>query len=198
MAWISDDRYLNAVQTDAALQPIEVRNMDSARSRPVSPDHEPDREDVVDPPNAVHPVLVRVPDLEPDSRAVLELRTKALLWVVVVLDAMTVVGMMAFGEWFDITSPVTAVITLGGYHLVTLGLAAAGFLLLAGLAVVTRGFTLVGRIESALLPVAAVLSVVAMAGTLLVTIVVVGGLLLLALFFGARPGSWIHVTGRGR
>ncbi len=75
-------------------------------------------------------------------------RTARCLWIVAVLDMMAIAWMIAAGEWLDQkTSGFAEVITLGGHHWLVLILAAVGFLMLAGLAVLTEGFTSAGRLE---------------------------------------------------
>jgi hypothetical protein len=89
------------------------------------------------------------------------------LWIVPVLDMMGIAWMLAAGDWLDQSSSRFAeVITLGGHHWLVLILAAAGFLMFAGLAVLTDGFTSASRLEIALLAIACTVSVVALAGAL--------------------------------
>jgi hypothetical protein len=59
-------------------------------------------------------------------------------------------------------------------------LSLAGFVLLAGLAIVTAGFTAVGRRQLVLLAVAGIVSTVAVAGVLAVLAALVVGLLVTA------------------
>ena len=54
-------------------------------------------------------------------------RAKRLLWAVLTLDVMAATWMIAAGDWLDHGSRVTAVITLGGHHLVVFSLAALAF-----------------------------------------------------------------------
>lgn len=91
------------------------------------------------------------------------------------LDVMAVAWMLAAGGWLDAHVPV---VTLGGHHVVVLGLAAAGFGLLAVLAVATRGFVTVGRGPSALVVLGVVASIAATAGVLSAAVLVVGLVLL--------------------
>jgi len=70
------------------------------------------------------------------------------------------------GDWFDQTSTLTSVITLGGHHRLILIMAVAGFAMLAGLAPLTRAFSCATDLERALLSLACVISVVALAGAL--------------------------------
>ena len=74
--------------------------------------------------------------------------------------------MIAAGDWFDRTSRLTSVITLGGHHELVLIMALAGFAMLAGLALLTDGFTSANKLEIALIVTACVVSVVALAGAL--------------------------------
>jgi hypothetical protein len=94
-------------------------------------------------------------------------RTSRILWLVAVLDMMAVAWMIAAGDWLDLrTSGFAEVITLRGHHQLVLILAAVGFVMLAGLAVLTDGFTFASRLEKALLTIAGTISVVALAGAL--------------------------------
>src|SRR3712207_8423437 len=52
--------------------------------------------------------------------------------------------------WLDQASRFTAVITLGGRHLLVLGLSLAAFGILAGLAIATEGFTSATKLQVAL------------------------------------------------
>ena len=93
------------------------------------------------------------------------------------------------GRVADYTSHITSVITLGGHHLIVLGIAMAGFLLLAVLAAVTRGFAVASSVQYTAIAVAGVLSVVALAGVMSVVGLVVGAILLAARLFRARLRS---------
>jgi hypothetical protein len=107
-------------------------------------------------------------------------RTTRILWIVAVLDMMTVAWMIAAGDWLDQrTSEFAEVITLGGHPRLVLILAAVGFVMLAGLAVQTEGFTSAGRLEIALLTIAGTISVVALAGALSAILLLVVAALLL-------------------
>jgi hypothetical protein len=141
-------------------------------------------------------VLRKAPD--PEDRHPVPPTTRRLLWVVCVLDAMVLVWMIAMGEWLDSTSRITSVITLGGHHLVVLGIALAGFLLLAVLAAITRGFAVASSVQYTAIAVAGVLSVVALAGVMSVIGLVVGAILLAALLFRSLASGRIGVTLRGR
>ena len=97
------------------------------------------------------------------TKITLSERTARCLWVVAVLDMMAVAWMIAAGDWLDQrTSGFAEVITLGGHHLLVLILAAVGFVMLAGLAVLTDGFTSAGRLEIALLTIACTISVLSL------------------------------------
>jgi hypothetical protein len=54
------------------------------------------------------------------TRVALSQRASRRLWVVAVLDMTAVAWMIAIGNWLDKTSRLTAVITLGGHHLLVL------------------------------------------------------------------------------
>ncbi len=106
------------------------------------------------------------------------------LWLVVMLDMALVAWMMAAGDWFDETSRLTAVATLGGRHKLVLTLALLGFAMLAGLALVTDGFTHGNKVEVALLIAACLISVAALAGALSALLLLILGAVLLG--FAAR------------
>jgi hypothetical protein len=76
---------------------------------------------------------------------------------------------------------VTAVVTLGGHHLVVLGSAGFAFAILAVLAPMTAGFSVATGPQLAMLAIAGVASTVAFAGVLSVVVLVVGVALLVAL-----------------
>jgi hypothetical protein len=99
-------------------------------------------------------------------RMALSERTARRLWIVAMLDMVMVAWMIAAGNWFDQTSKLTAVITLGGHHKLVMILALTGFGLLAALALLTDGFTSANRLEVALIIIACVISIVALAAAL--------------------------------
>ncbi|WP_143465949.1 hypothetical protein [Kribbella sp. ALI-6-A] len=106
------------------------------------------------------------------------------MWALMAADLMAVVWMHTFGPWLDQSSRLTATATLGGHHLVVLGFAAAGFLMLAALALLTEGFTKTTPKLTLATNAACVVSVVAVAG--LIAFVLVA--LLSRLLFGKlRP-----------
>jgi hypothetical protein len=113
--------------------------------------------------------------------------TRCVLWAVAGLDVMAVVWMLRMGDWLDTANPVLSIVTLGGHHWVVFGLALAGFLLLAALAPATHGFVRASWLQRILLPIAGLVSVVALAGLLSVVAVVVGVVLVTAVLLGARP-----------
>jgi hypothetical protein len=87
--------------------------------------------------------------------------------------------MISIGDWLDKTSRVTAVLTLGGRHLVVLIMALVGFLMLAVAALLTEGFTSAGRLELTLITVACMISVIALAGALSAVLIFAAAALLL-------------------
>ena len=91
---------------------------------------------------------------------------RRLLWVVAVLDAAAVAWMAAAGEWLSTASTLTSVVTLGGRDELVLALSATGFLMLAGLALLTDGFTSVTRVHVGLTVLASAVSASALAGAL--------------------------------
>lgn len=109
-----------------------------------------------------------------------------LLGSLAVLDMMVIAWMITpAGEWLDDALTLTAVATLGGRHELVLGLAAAGFMMLAGLAALTDGFTSATRVQIAFVVLAGTVSVVALAGAMSVLLLLVTGALVLG--FVARP-----------
>ena len=114
------------------------------------------------------------------TKVTLSERAGRWLWIVAVLDMMAVAWMIAAGDWLDqMTSGFAEVITLGGHHRLVLILAAVGFVMLAGLAVMTDGFTSAGRLEIGLITVACTISVVALAGALSAILLLVVAALML-------------------
>ena len=119
------------------------------------------------------------------TKVTLSERAGRWLWIVAVLDMMAVAWMIAAGDWLDRkTSGFAQVITLGSRHWLVLILAAMGFVMLAGLAVLTDGFTSAGRLEIGLITIACAISVVALAGALSAILLLVVAALLLG--FGGR------------
>ncbi|MGH3613975.1 MAG: hypothetical protein ACRDRK_15570 [Pseudonocardia sp.] len=108
-------------------------------------------------------------------------KARLLLWSLAIADVMTVAWMLSAGEWLDRASPVTAVITLGGHHLVVLWLAVAGFTALALLTALTGALTAVRPIHVPFLVVGALVSAVAVGGTISVILLFVGVVVLTAL-----------------
>jgi hypothetical protein len=89
--------------------------------------------------------------------------------------------MSTTGRWFDDTSHVTSVITLGGHHTLVLWLSASGFAILAVMALWSGGFAEVTNVQAVLLALAGVVSVLALAGVISVFALVVGTAFLIAL-----------------
>ena len=113
-------------------------------------------------------------------------RYQLVLWALVALDVMVVAWMLAAGEWLDGRM---SVVTLGGHHLVVLWLAVSGFALLAGMALLTGGFTVARRWHLLLVVLSALVSVVALAGVLSVLLLVVLAVFLLTLLGAAFLGK---------
>lgn len=124
-------------------------------------------------------------------------KARLLLWSLAVVDVMTVAWMLSAGNWLDRTSAVTAVITLGGHHVVVLWLAAAGFATLAVLILLTKALTETKRIHIPYVMIGALASVAALGGVLSVAFLVVGVVALVALagfaLFGG--GRLVFLTG---
>jgi len=120
-------------------------------------------------------------------------RYQLVLWALVALDVMVVAWMLAAGEWLDSRM---SVVTLGGHHLVVMWLAVSGFALLAGMALLTGGFTVARRWHLLLVVLSALVSVVALAGVLSVLLLVVLAVFLLALLGAAFIGQTTVFLGR--
>jgi hypothetical protein len=104
--------------------------------------------------------------------------TRKWLWAIAIADMASVAWMIGIGKWLDSTSRFTAVITLGGNHLLVLVLAVIGFLMLATAALLTQGFTSVSKLGMTLITVACMISIIALAGALsLILFLAAGGLL---------------------
>lgn len=101
-------------------------------------------------------------------------RARLVLWALAVADVMAVAWMLSAGDWLDRSSSVTAVVTLGGHHLLVLWLAAAGFVGSVLLTVLTRALTAVRRVHVPFLVAGAAISVVALSGALSVGLLIVG------------------------
>jgi hypothetical protein len=101
-----------------------------------------------------------------------------MLWSLAVGNVMAVSWMLSAGEVLD-RSRLTAVITLGGHHLVVLYLAATGFVALMVLAALTSGFADVRPPHLVGIALACAVSVLALAGVLSVVGLVAGTLLLI-------------------
>jgi hypothetical protein len=113
------------------------------------------------------------------TRVALSQRASRRLWVVAVLDMTPVAWMIAIGNWLDQTSRLTAVITLGGHHLLVLIMALVSFLMLAAAALLTDGFTSANKLGITLITVACMISVIALAGALSLILLLAAGALLL-------------------
>ena len=111
-------------------------------------------------------------------------RVRWLLWIVATLDVALLAWVFSVGAWLD-TSPLTSAVTLGGRHELVLGLAAAGFLMLAGLAIITDGFSSANRIQVGLTVLAGLVSVIALAGALSTLLLLATGAIVMG--FVLRP-----------
>jgi hypothetical protein len=120
----------------------------------------------------------------PQSREPFSERTARWLWIIAMLDMVAVAWMIAAGDWFDQTCRFTSVITLGGHHGLVLSLALVGFVMLAGLALPTNGFTSRTGLELTITIIACVISIIALAGALSAILLLALAALLLG--FGIR------------
>jgi hypothetical protein len=93
-------------------------------------------------------------------------RSTSWLWVVMGADLAAVIWLAELGVWLDQTSRLTAIVTLGGHHVLVMVLAGIAFGMLATAAVMTSGFSAMTRSWSLVTTVACVMSVVVLAGAL--------------------------------
>jgi|GEM_PF-2905389 len=98
-----------------------------------------------------------------------------------VLDVMTISWMLAAGEWFDNTSRLTSVVTLGGHHEFVLWLAAGGLGMLLATAMLTSGFVAASPIMRGAVVVACGASAIAVGGMVSLAALVAGAVVLAAL-----------------
>lgn len=82
-------------------------------------------------------VLQKAPPGEVAAAVPIPDKVRLLLWSLAIVDVMNVAWMLSAGDWLDRFSRVTAVVTIGGHHLVVLWLAVVGFATLALLTVLT-------------------------------------------------------------
>jgi hypothetical protein len=88
------------------------------------------------------------------------------LWGLVIIDLLVAALMNVAGDWFDQTSTLTSLVTLGVGHGLILIMALAGSATLACLAPLTIAFSHASDLEKVLLSLACVFSVIAGTGTL--------------------------------
>jgi hypothetical protein len=86
------------------------------------------------------------------------------LWLLMGADVVAAVWMSVLGPWFDETSRLTSVATLGGHHVLVMVLAVVGFVTLAVMAVCTAGFVMASPGQLVLVAAACVVSLVALSG----------------------------------
>jgi hypothetical protein len=103
--------------------------------------------------------------------------------------------MLSAGAWLDRSSPVTAVITLGGHHVVVLGLALAGFVTLTAMTLLTGAFTAARRWHLPWIALGGLLSAVAVGGIASIVVLVVLGVLLVAMIGYAFVGGRLVLLG---
>ena len=92
------------------------------------------------------------------------------LWALVIMDLVVAALMNVAGDWFDQTSKLSSLVTLGAGHRLILIMAVAGSATLACLAPLTIAFSRATDLEKVLLSLACVFSVVAATGTLFATL----------------------------
>jgi hypothetical protein len=106
--------------------------------------------------------------------------TRKWLWGVVIADMAAIAWMLAAGSWFDQTSKVTAVVSVGGHHRFVLIMAILGFLMLVTVALKSDEFTATNRLDRILISLGRVASVIALAGALSVIALVTALVLVVA------------------
>ena len=116
----------------------------------------------------------------PERRPVrLSKRNARRLWIAAALDMVAIAWMIAIGSWLDHTSKITAVITLGGHHVLVMIIALTGFLMLASGAVLTNGFRHANRPQLTLITAGCIISIAALAGALSALLLLILAALLL-------------------
>jgi hypothetical protein len=125
---------------------------------------------------------------EPEHLKELSPGTRKWLWGVVIADMAAIAWMLAAGSWFDQTSKVTAVVSVGGHHRFVLIVAIVGFLMLVTAALKSDEFAATNRLDRILISLGRVASVIALAGALsviaLVTALVLVAVVGLVMFLG--------------
>jgi hypothetical protein len=119
--------------------------------------------------------------LQRSTRSALPPRARRLLWLLAALNVMAASWMLTAGDWLDHRSRVSAVVTLGGHHLVVLWLALLAFAIIAVVATLSGGFAAINRGQLVALSIAGVASVGSLAGIVSVAGLVVGLVLLVAI-----------------
>lgn len=122
-------------------------------------------------------------------------RVRMFVWSLALADVMTVAWMLTAGQWLDDASPVTAVMTLGGHHLIVFWLAVVGFATLALMTVLTGALNKVRRVHAPFVVLGAVESIVAVAGTVSVVLLVVGMVAMVALLAATLSGGRVLLVG---
>ena len=105
------------------------------------------------------------------------------LWSLLGFNVMTAAWMLALGDWFDRTSGLTSVVTLGGHHWIVFWLAVCSFVGLLVAAVMSDGFTAADGLTRGLTALAGGVGVVAIGG-MLASIGFVVGVVVLATLLG--------------
>lgn len=102
------------------------------------------------------------------------------LWSLALLDVMAIAWMLAAGDWFDRTSRLTSVVTLGGHHALVLWLAGAGLVALLVAAAMTGGFLWAGPVARGAIAVAGGVSAIAVGGIVSIAALVAGSVVMVA------------------
>jgi lysylphosphatidylglycerol synthetase-like protein (DUF2156 family) len=88
------------------------------------------------------------------------------IWLIAMLDCMTLIWMVTVGRWLDDQDNLLSIATLNGHHQIVVAVVAVGVVVLAALAPVTRGFSEGSDLEIGVLVVVCFACVVAMSGLL--------------------------------
>jgi hypothetical protein len=125
-----------------------------------------------------------------ESRSASEELSKSLrrgLGILALADVSAVPWMLSLGDWFDETSSLTGVLTLGSHHQLVLIMAFVAFVMLGAVALKTDGFTTTERLDRAVIILACLVSATALAGAITVILPLAILIVLLSLKSWRRP-----------
>jgi hypothetical protein len=128
--------------------------------------------------------LVHGDEASTETRSTSEKLSKSLrlgLWILTLVDMSAVPWMLSLGDWFDQTSGLTGVLTLGSHHQLVLIMAIVGFVMLGAVALKTDGFTATERLDRMVIILACLVSAIALAGAITVILPLAALIVLLSL-----------------